>query len=167
MEITIYDRRFTRYNGNEYRLVISGKSEALRTTDQSKFDESFISYGNFYLKQISLDELSDIYDYQFSVFYDSHLEGFSEEWDLVFDSPQVIKENGVELSLLKDGKFDGWEMIDRSHYIKWVDNSELKGAKLRFTFYKKDGKEYSPPLIEEKEINVSELFIYNQHYRNM
>lgn len=49
MEITIYDRRFTRYNGNEYRLVISGKSEALRTTDQSKFDESFISYGNFYL----------------------------------------------------------------------------------------------------------------------
>ena len=108
MEITIYDRRFTRYNGNEYRLVISGKSEALRTTDQSKSDESFISYGNFYLKQISLDELSDIYDYQFSVFYDSHLEGFSEEWDLVFDSPQVIKENGVELSLLKDGKFDGY-----------------------------------------------------------
>lgn len=62
------------------------------------------------------------------------------------------------------GPFNGWEVCDRSFHTKWVDNSELEGAKIRFIYEKKNGIEYIFPLIEEKKIEVSELFKY---YKNI
>ena len=116
-----------------------------------------------FYRTVSENELNDIYRYQLVVIYNSHIAGVSSEWDLTTYVAN-IEEKRVKLSLEKMGPFNGWEVCDRSFHTKWVDNSELEGAKIRFIYEKKNGIEYSFPLIEEKKIEVSELFKY---YKNI
>ena len=161
--------RYTQYMGNEYRLV-KYKEYILSTINAEKADDSFLSDDNpkcFY-KPISIDDLSDIYDYKLYADCYSGVPGVSCEWDLCSGYCSV-KEDGVNLTLHKEGDFEdaGWKKLDRDTHEKWVDNSKLMNARIQLIYYKKNGKEYDPPFIEQIPLKTSGLYKCDQHYRNM
>lgn len=92
--------RYTQYMGNEYRLVKYKGEYILSTINAEKADDSFLSDDNpkcFY-KPISIDDLSDIYDYKLYADCYSGIPGVSCEWDLCSGYCSV-KEDGVNLTL--------------------------------------------------------------------
>ncbi len=152
----------------EFRFVKYKGEHLISTVKAEKIDKTFLSSDitQCFYRPIDIEKLMDIYDYQLIAIYDSKLEGISNEWNLMMGQ-FVIEENRIQLVLYTIGRYDGWEFVDRDFHRKWVKNTEFEGAKIRYIYEKKNGIEYNPPLIEERNIEVSELFKYYQHYKNI
>lgn len=160
--------KYAKYKNKEYLLTNNEGSNIISTYKIENTDEQFIKCksDSYLYRTIDIDELMDIYRYQLVAIYDSKISNVSREWDLTTYVAN-IEEKRVKLSLQRMGPFNGWTVHDRDFHTKWVDISELEGAKIRYIYEKKNGIEYNPPLIEEKNIEVSDLYKYFQHYENI
>jgi len=160
--------QYAKYNEKEYQITTIGTEMRINTIKPESTDEQFnpCKANSGFYRTVTREELTDIYRYQLVAEYDSHINGVSMEWDLTTYVAN-IEEKRVKLSLQKMGPFNGWTLHDRDFHTKWVDTSELTGAKIRFIYEKKNGVEYSFPFIEEKKIEVSELYKYFLHYKNI
>lgn len=161
-----YRIRYTMYNSIEYEFLQYKGIDCLCTHDAEKTDDSFHQgdFGTGFLKPVDRNELMDIYDYELIAIYDSNIASRSSEWILTSILAD-IEENRIKLcDFTKCGAVNGWENLDIDLHEKWVNNSEIKGAKIRYLYDRKNGVEYRPPLAKDKTIDVSEIYKYYLHY---
>lgn len=161
-----------KYNGFVYEYdEYSGK---IRTTDKTKTDNSFDLKSRMYYKEISPSELTDIFRSWVYVVYDTGIEGLEKEW-------HICGEYGLELhagisddsvTIVCSGRhIPEWESSPGSDYTDAVNSTltimktDLEGAGLEYSYSKKDGKEYDPPLIEKTPIEVNEINKYFDYFR--
>lgn len=162
-------RKCAVYNGKEYLYNENNKKKFISTYQKEKTDESFekSKVSGLFYKEVSDDDLSEIYGYQFIAVYDSNISGVSREWNTV-DQSLVIYNNRAQLSFYKKVDFiSGWEISERYFYYKNLDFSELLSTRIRFKYEKKAGLICNPPIVQDKDIKPSELGQYNQFYRSL
>lgn len=160
-----------KYNNSEFKyakILFMRDEYFIFTRKKNLVDKSFKfdDEKKWFYKQVDSKDLTDIYDYKFVVIYDTGLKIEKKEWVLGDVWFEMIEEDKVNIAMRSSIPYAGWEMVDRNIFAKWVNISELEGAKLRRYYSKKDGIEYDPPLIEERNIDVNELYEYKLFYDN-
>jgi len=98
-------RKCAVYNGKEYLYNENNKKKFISTYQKEKTDESFekSKVSGLFYKEVSDDDLSEIYGYQFIAVYDSNISGVSREWNTV-DQSLVIYNNRAQLSFYKKSR---------------------------------------------------------------
>jgi len=160
-----------KYNNNEYkyaRILFMRNEFYIFTRIKSIVDDSFKydSEKEWYYKQVDTVDLTDIYDVKFVVLYDSEVKNGKKEWVLGDVWFEMIEQDKVNIAMKSSIPYAGWEMADRNIFTKWIYNHEIEGAKIRFYYSKKDGIDYDPPLIEERDIEVNNIYKYMLYYKN-
>lgn len=107
--------------------------------------------GNIYYREITEDELSDIYDIKFEVCYDTGLDKVPVLWAVTIDS--LV---GEEVRLrFSEGILPGWEVEEKNVCTKLIEMNDITMAKAIYTYKKRDGKMFNST--EEIQINVTDI----------
>jgi len=115
-----------------------------------------------YFKNILEEELSDIYDVEIWVSYNTNIPNTPKQWKLGSDK-SAISENGI-LLIFAEGILPGWNVIEKNVCSKRIDLSEISSARVVFVYRKKDGKMLENHIVEEISIATSELNEYFERY---
>ncbi len=151
-----------RYNKRDYLYVANRRRKEIITTQLQKVDMSFVHEGDLYFKEITEEELSDIYDVEFWVSYKTNIPNTPERWKLSNEKATITKE-GI-LLIFAEGILPGWDVVEKNVCSRRVDISEIFGARMVLVYKKKDGRICNERLIEERSIAVSELNEYFTRY---
>lgn len=163
---------FTKYKGKEYKYatyMFQGNMKyAIGTKNFSFTDDTFVKSNicGDYFKIMDRSELSDIYDVEIYVVYDSGIPGVKDLWIIDTTWYAMIRKDEMRIVYF-DGYLPGWEKVDRDTYVKWVKLSDITEAKIVFRYEKKDGIEYKEKLKEEKIIDVHNIEEYLNYYNDI
>ena len=151
-----------RYHNYNYLYMSNRRKKEIITTKEQKTDPSFTKEGNLYFKNILEEELSDIYDVEIWVSYNTNIPNTPKQWKLGSDK-SAISENGI-LLIFAEGILPGWNVIEKNVCSKRIDLSEISSARVVFVYRKKDGKMLENHIVEEISIATSELNEYFERY---
>lgn len=156
---------FANYSNEKYIYIANRRTKEIVTHLSMKTDESFVYDKGIFYKKITDEELTDIYDVEFWVKYESGFNGVSAWWKLGNDKDPVI---GNQVALIfSEGILPGWKIIEKNVCSNEVDISSLSETKIRIIYRKKDGKSYQTPMVQEQKIIVSELMnLYDKYCKD-
>lgn len=156
---------FANYSNEKYIYIANRRTKEIVTHLSMKTDESFVYDKGIFYKKITDEELTDIYDVEFWVKYESGFNGVSAWWKLGNDKDSVI---GNQVALIfSEGILPGWKIIEKNVCSNEVDISSLSETKIRIIYRKKDGKSYQTPMVQEQKIIVSELVnLYDKYCKD-
>ena len=128
--IAKYKEHYYSYSANsgERTIVTENKEKAYPEFEYEEDDEVFY-------KDVSEEELSDIFDIRFFVEYDTQLPHTPLMWDLF---PEDFSENGVYLVFAK-GHLPNWEITDKYICRKLISYKEITKCEVVYEYKKKDG----------------------------
>ncbi len=144
-----------RYNKREYLYVANRRKKEIITYKLSKTDESFVREGNLFFREVSEDELSDIYDIEFWVTYKADIPNTPEQWKLSNEKNKINSE-GI-LLVFAEGILPGWDVVEKNVCSHRVNMSDISGAQMVISYKKKDGKVCDKHIREERSVMLSEL----------
>lgn len=151
-----------KYNKYNYLYLSNRRTKEIITTKKQKTDSSFRKEGNLYFKNISEDDLSDIYDVEIWVTYNANIPNTPKQWKLGNDQ-SVISEKGI-LLVFSNGILPGWNIIEKNVCAKRVSLSKLSDVQVVFSYRKKDDKILENHIVEDFSIDVSDLNKYFDEY---
>lgn len=152
---------FANYNNEKYLYISNRRTKEIVTHIRMKIDESFICDKGLFYKKITDEELTDIYDVEFWVKYESGFDNVSVWWKLGSDRNTVTR-NHVTL-IFSEGILPGWKIVEKNVCSTEVDIVSLSETKIKIIYKKKDGNSYQTPMEQEQKINVTELV--DLHYK--
>lgn len=149
-------------NGVKYGYEDIGETLILRTKDKNKLDDAFHKDSKgYYIRQFRREEISDIYRCEIKGrFVTSPLIG-TDTFDLM-----TVREDYVALYFRHSSpciQVPDWEVFCTDHggseLVRRLNYSDLSGAVIEYTYYKKNGVEYNdPPLYLEEVINPADIY---------
>ena len=152
--IALYDNKT--YIANYFKNQV-----LLFTSDQEKTDNSFRQFekGFKYAKCTNLadNKLISLYNLDLKANYNSGLLNTPKTWEIVDFKPDVIKNKQLKL-VYKHGVLPNWTKLDNGQSYKYVDFDQIGQCYAEYTYFKKNGAEFSDGLMHVfAKISIEEL----------
>ena len=146
-----------------YKLAIESSVSNIITVKKDKCSSDFCVSpycGEFY-KKVDMSELTDIFDVDFFVEYDTGLPTLGVmNWFFDKAKGDMIK---LEYS---PGQLPGWYPEEQYVCYKYVGRDEILSSKMVTVYTKKNGVMYSEPYIVEEYLDYDQLiYLFNQYSR--
>ena len=146
----------------EYKYISNRRYKRIITSQKEKIKEKFTFENGIYYKDVDENDLTDIYNVEFWVKYQSGFEGVSDWWQLI-NEQNVITDDKVKL-VFAEGILPSWDTIDKNVCSMAIPLNEIMDAKV-VTFYKKhDGIVLDKKICKEQTIPKEELKHILFHY---
>lgn len=146
-----------KYNGELYEIVRNGEKYQIITYQDNKASQGFTKHKDLYFKTVSDDDimLTDIFDVEFCVYYNTGLPSVQSEWRISLGG-ESIKDEKVRLRFA-EGYLPGWEVEEKGVCVKEIELEDVLDSKIIYKYIKREGIKLESPYIEEKNISKEEL----------
>lgn len=151
------------YNGKTYWYISSRRKKEIVTRTPDKAENDFKRDNDLFFKNISEEELIDIFDVEFWVEYDANLPNTPLMWKISNENSEL--ENGKIMLRFAEGILPEWEIEEKNVCVKHIEVSEVRNAKVIYVYKKKDGKELDTPQKEEINLSLDELITLCKQYK--
>jgi hypothetical protein len=151
-----------RYNQNEYIYVSNRRRKEIVTTKCSKNDGTFTLEKGLFYKKIAEEEITDIYDLEYWVKYESGLPNVSEWWKIGSEQNAITDDHVI--LLFAEGILPGWKIEEKNVCSNEVKLTSVSGAKIKVIYRRKDNRELQIPITEERIVKISELNEMHKKY---
>lgn len=125
-----------KYKDNYYSCVLNSKEQIILTRFKNKADFGFEEDDGNYFKNITLEELCDIFDVHYYVEYDSKLDNAPFWWEVYQED---FSEEGLYL-YFTEGFLPDWEVWDKGVCRKYVDYADISNCRAEIKYIRKDFK---------------------------
>ncbi|HOJ79044.1 MAG TPA: hypothetical protein PL158_13260, partial [Bacillota bacterium] len=148
---------FMIYNNNLYHILDEKSHYVIITRQKAKADGGFSATKLSFYKEIPKDDrlIQDIYQVQFFLKWDSHLDGVDKRWRILTE-PEFIQDNRVLLKFT-NGILPGWEIEEQAVCSKYVAIDECEDFQIRYTYTVKDGKVLEQPMVLEEKVSKEDF----------
>ena len=143
------------YKGLTYIYIANQNISNIATNKKFKAIDDFVYKNNMYFRKTPPEELTDIFEISYWIYYDSGLSGLPYEWEVGPDI-QDIKGNNI-LIRFSNGTIPNWIVEEKNISIKYINKDEVQKAKVIRTYKRKNGISLDTPFKEIKEVSVDEL----------
>ena len=154
-----------RYMDYEYTYISNRRCKEILTTQKEKVKDGFTFGNGIYYKTVDENDLTDIYNVELWVKYNTGFEGVSDWWKLGGEQ-NVIADDKIQL-VFAEGILPNWDIIDKNVCSMLIPIVEILEAKLVFSYKKRDGIALSERICEERIISIEELKQLHRRYCRM
>lgn len=150
---------FVRFRGH-YELI---------TEFAEKAYEEFTQRSDYYIKVTDFSDpgLTDIFDVDLWIKYDTGMDGLPLEWDVSLDGFTVIKDD--QISIDYQGWLpneENWGLVEKGIWRTFINITEIEGAWITYTYKKKDGVLLEQPVVVREDVSLEKLFELRKYYHN-
>lgn len=151
------------YHDKTYRYI-PGKGKII-TRLPYKAEKDFKRDGEalLFFKRVPEKELTDIFDVEFWVEYDTGLPNTPSMWQIK-DGDNKLEDGTIRLRFA-EGILPGWETEEKNVCVKHIDALEAKNTKVVYIYKKKDGEELDVPQREEMDVSLYGFIMLYRRYR--
>ncbi len=150
---------YVNVKGKIYRLSDTTEGKSIVTHCIEKTDVQFKRHYSCYYRRIDVIDINEWYDLKFVVEYNDLFLPEQQLWEVCFDNPrkEPLKANEIVLSAFGAIRNAGWYTNGRDVSLKIITVNECLRVYLRYTYYKKNGKELECPVCETREVSHDEF----------
>ncbi len=123
-----------KYKDNYYSCVLNSKEQILLTGIKSKAVFGFEEDGDIFYKNITQEELCDIFEVHYYVEYDSKLEHTPLWWEV---NQEDFSTEGIYI-YFAEGFLPDWEVWDKGICRKFVNYADIKKCRVEIKYIRKD-----------------------------
>lgn len=160
---------FANYNGHTYLFHLNRRTKQYEiVTEQiDKTDSEFKNGKHCYYKEIPLsdNDLTDIFDIDLWVKYDTGYEGCPTEWGVGLGGRYTVENRKIPL-WCADGYIPGWEVMGKYESRGFIDPEDIQAAWVLYQYQKKDGVLLDEPLVVREDISFEQLLELQRQYGN-
>lgn len=157
---------FIKYDNKLYRYLNKKEYYKIITRNNEKITEEFYKSSESYVREISTDDtnIQNIFDIQFYLDWDSHLEKVDKTWEISIQENRLIEEK-VFLRFAY-GLLPGWRAEEQTVSSRYVDINECENFAVIYIYHLKDGERLEEPLRVEEKLTKEEFITKVIQYRN-
>ncbi len=141
-----------RYNNRLYYYVLNSEKNIsnIITEKKEKALDGFIEHRKgIYIKNVLLDDLTDVFDVSYRIIYPTEFSDISDEWEVCSDICDI--DGKTVKILIGDGRFQDWKREDKYTWTKRIHSEEIDKAKIVKTYIRRNGVTLkSPEIVVEK-----------------
>lgn len=123
-----------KYKDNYYSCVLNTKEQILLTGIKSKAVFGFEEDGDIFYKNITQEELCDIFEVHYYVEYDSKLEHTPLWWEV---NQEDFSTEGVYL-YFTEGFLPDWEIWDKGICRKYITYADIRNCRVCIEYKRKN-----------------------------
>lgn len=155
-----------KYNDLYYSFVKGRRNCELLTNHREKAVGGFSQDKSIFYKVIDIQDsqLTDIFDLELWVLYNTELLNVPVEWKIGLDREYYC--DGKLLLRYTEGILPGWKTEEKNVCAITVDPMDLLGAKAMYKYTKKAGSLLEDKWVDCKQISVWELLNLHKKYNN-
>lgn len=154
---------FAKFNDTIYSYVANRRKKEIITRNLNKTNADFKRDGGVFYKAVSEEELTDIFNVEIWVNYNTGLPNTPFYWQVGIDGRGYA--DGKILLRFSEGILPGWNIEEKNVCIKYVDVNEIEKAKVVYVYKRKDNTTCLPSQKVEKEITVDEMLCIFEKYK--
>lgn len=138
-----------RYNNMYYRISKGRAGHELLTMIKEKAQVGFQYDRSVFYKKVDLSDnrLSDIFNLDIWVHYDTGIPNVPVEWKIDIDTNIFIE--GTLFLRFVDGILPGWNIEEKNVSYTKISINDIIGVRAVYTYLKKDGNLLSSPISHE------------------
>lgn len=144
-----------KYNGCYYRYVFNPKKKISNvvTKQENKAGTDFIYEDGFYFKSVAFEDLEEVFDIKYIVFYDAKIPQVSSEWEVITND----KKDDTILIRFSNGILPGWNTEENNVCTKRISFNDIHGAKEIRIYRRKNGQTLDTLFTEETRLNKEDF----------
>lgn len=123
-----------KYNDKYYSCVLNSKEQLILTRFKSKADFGFKEENGDFFRNITQEELCDIFDVHYYVEYDSKLDHTPLWWEVYQED---FSTEGIYI-YFAEGFLPDWEVWDKGICRKFVNYADIKKCRVEIKYIRKD-----------------------------
>ena len=153
-----------KYNGLEYLCTMDGINVYILTSIKEKATEEFLYEEEKYYKEFTskeksnifnIEEISDIFELQCWVEYDTKLDNVPKKWEVSFDLIDFT--NDSVTVYYSYGHLPNWTICDKYMCSKTLTEQDISSCKIVKHYIKKDNILFDQPKIIEEIVDFNTL----------
>ncbi|MEQ2497458.1 MULTISPECIES: hypothetical protein [Lachnospiraceae] len=156
-----------RYNNMYYRISKGRAGHELLTRIKEKAQVGFQYDRPVFYKKVDLSDnnLSDVFNLDIWVHYDTGLPNVPVEWKIDIDTN--IFEEGTLLLRFVEGILPGWNVEEKNVSYTKISINDITGVRAVYTYLKKDGNLLVPPISHENQRDSEGLLELYRKYHSL